>query len=67
MNLKDAIESLQELKEYFRGLMMELAEDKSLLRNDRFGDIVFRTYCALEMAYKPFKSLEDDFCFESSE
>lgn len=67
MNLKDAIEPLQELKEYFRGLMMELAEDKSLLRNDRFGDIVFRTYCSLEMAYKPFKPLEDDFCFESSE
>jgi hypothetical protein len=67
MNLKDAIKSLEEVKEYFRDLMIELAEDKSGLRSDRFADMIFRTYCSLEMAYKPFKPLDDVLCFDDSE
>jgi hypothetical protein len=67
MKLIEAISSLEALKDYFRNLVMELADDKYGATGDGFASIVLSTYCALEMAFKPFKPIDDLFCFNDDQ
>ncbi len=67
MNLTEAISSLENLKEYFRNLVFELANDEAGVTSDRFASIVLNTYCALEMAFKPFKPIDDLFCLDEDQ
>jgi hypothetical protein len=67
MKLTEAISSLENIKEYFRNLVFELANDETGATSDRFASIVFNTYCALEVAFKPFKPIDDLSSFDEDQ
>lgn len=59
MNFKEAMISLEEIRQYFLDLLVELSGDKACLKSDKFGVMILNAYCAVEMACKPFRPVND--------
>lgn len=66
MNFTEAMTSLEEVKQYFLDLLVKL-DGEVCLKNDKFGIMVLNAYCALEVACKPFRPINDIICFEGND
>lgn len=67
MKFKEAIISLEEVKQYFLDMIVNLENDKVGMKSDKFGLLIFNAYCDIANACKHFQPVNDIIFSEDNE